>query len=325
MSTAFAMIQPDELDTMQRTASLLVASGYFTGRNEDRNTAIAQLATKILAGRELGYAPYTAVQGIHIIQGKPQISANLMAAAVKAHPRYDYRVLRMADTEVVIRFFENGQAIGDSSFSSEDAKRAGTQNIQKFPRNMLFARALSNGVRWFCPDVFYGNAVYVEGELGEAEAGEFTYIVVDRNTGEVVEPESAPTIPRLDDVEELPFDGASTATEEFNAIPSAPPAANGNGHKSNGTAKRAAQAQSQPADEKGKMHGILAQMSGGLDADAFRLFLARKWSDGKHTATSTMGADDVGLFTEWLEDVKRGRADVKLPDLRKEFQSAVPA
>ena len=137
--------------------------------------------------------------------------------------------------------------------------------------------------------------------------------------------ESAPTVSSLADVEELPFDGAPTATEEFNAIPSAPPVTNGNGHKSNGAAKRAAQAQSQPADEKGKMHGILAQMSGGLDADGFRHFLARKWSDGKHAATSTMGADDVGLFTEWLEDVKRGRADVKLPDLRKEFQSAVPA
>jgi hypothetical protein len=31
---------------------------------------------------------------------------------------------------------------------------------------MLFARAMSNGVKWFCPDVFNGNAVYVPEELG---------------------------------------------------------------------------------------------------------------------------------------------------------------
>lgn len=204
MSTALAVIQAEELDTMQRTAALLVASGYFTGRQEDRNTAIAQLATKIMAGKELGYGPYAAVNGIHIIQGKPQISANLMAAAVKAHPRYDYRVLKMDDEEVVIRFLEDGKAIGDSSFTAADAKRAGTQNTQKYPRNMLFARAISNGVRWYAPDVFYGNSVYVEGEIGGEEMDTPAYIVVDKATGEVIEP--APSINSLDDVDALPFD-----------------------------------------------------------------------------------------------------------------------
>jgi hypothetical protein len=31
---------------------------------------------------------------------------------------------------------------------------------------MLFARAMSNGVRWYCPDVTNGNAVYTPEELG---------------------------------------------------------------------------------------------------------------------------------------------------------------
>ena len=31
---------------------------------------------------------------------------------------------------------------------------------------MLFARAMSNGVRWFTPDAFNGNAVYTPEELG---------------------------------------------------------------------------------------------------------------------------------------------------------------
>lgn len=35
-----------------------------------------------------------------------------------------------------------------------------------YPQNMLFARAISSGVRRYCPDVFNGNLVYVPEELG---------------------------------------------------------------------------------------------------------------------------------------------------------------
>lgn len=216
-----------ELDEMQRTAAVLVSSGYFTASRDDRNTAIAQLATKIMAGRELGYGPYASVNGIHVIQGKPQVSANLMASAVKANLKYDYRVRKMGDTGVSIEFFEGGQSLGVSDFTADDAKRAGTQNMGKFPRNMMFARALSNGVRWYCPDVFNGQSVYVEGEIGEMEMEQPAYIVVDRVTGEVVEPvsptaaEPDPSVASLADVGEMAWDvddRPDAITEEFNAI-----------------------------------------------------------------------------------------------------------
>jgi hypothetical protein len=51
----------------------------------------------------------------------------------------------------------------------EDAKRAnltGKDNWTKYPRNMLFARALSNGQKWYAPDVFNGATVYTPDELG---------------------------------------------------------------------------------------------------------------------------------------------------------------
>lgn len=177
------------LDELQRMANMLAQSGYFEA-DRDRTTAIAQMATKILAGRELGYGPFAAVQGIHVIKGKPALSANLMAAAVKAHPRYDYKVRKMENDEVIIEFFESKESIGLSSFTTKDANAAGTQNLGKFARNMLFARAMSNGVRWYCPDVFYGNAVYTPEELGATVDGEGNvtspaYTVVNKTTGEV--------------------------------------------------------------------------------------------------------------------------------------------
>lgn len=169
MTTALAIIQPDELETIQRTGRMLAASGYFDGKGEGPQ-AVAMMATKILAGREIGIGPFAAVNGIHIIQGKPSIGANLLASAVKGSGRYDYRIREMTDKICRIEFLQKTQSgwesLGVSEFTAEEARKAGTKNMDKFPKNMLFARAMSNGVRFFVPDVFNGNAVYVPEELG---------------------------------------------------------------------------------------------------------------------------------------------------------------
>lgn len=199
MSTSLALIQPEELDTIQRTGKLLAASGYFDGKGESVQ-AIAMMATKILAGREIGIGPFAAVNGIHIISGKPSIGANLLASAVKGSGRYDYRVREMNEKICRIEFFQrNGdklESLGTSEFTAEEARRAGTKNMDKFPKNMLFARAMSNGVRFYVPDVFNGNAVYVPEELG-AEVNENGDIItveartVETSTGEIIEAPSA--------------------------------------------------------------------------------------------------------------------------------------
>jgi len=167
------------IDELARVAKMLSLSGYFEAKG-DSDVAIAQIATKILAGRELGYGPFASVNGIHVIKGKPAVSANLMAAAVKAHPNYDYRVRENNDQIVAIEFFQHGESLGTSQFSMKDAKAAGlTSDMwRKYARNMLFARAISNGVRWYCPDVFAGNAVYTPEELGDNDS-ESEYVVVE--------------------------------------------------------------------------------------------------------------------------------------------------
>jgi hypothetical protein len=155
------------IDDAARAAKAMALSGYFSDARE-----IPQAMVKIMAGHEMGFGPFASMNGIHVIKGKLGVGANLMAAAVKSNPRYDYRVRKMDDTTVVIEFFQDGESIGESSFTIADAKKAGTQNLDKFPRNMLFARAMSNGVRWFCPDVFAGNAVYTPDELGATVDGD---------------------------------------------------------------------------------------------------------------------------------------------------------
>jgi hypothetical protein len=156
---------PDDFREVMNIAKVFVESGFFKDA-----PSIAQAAVKIMAGRELGFGPFASMSGIHVIKGKAEPGANLLANMVKRSGRYDYRVKRIDATACEIEFYEQGRCVGLSTFTIEDARKAETQNIGKFPRNMLFARALSNGVKWYCPDVANGIAVYSQGELeGVAE------------------------------------------------------------------------------------------------------------------------------------------------------------
>jgi hypothetical protein len=124
----------------------------------------AQAIVKIQAGQEIGIPPFAAMSGIHIIQGKPTIGAGIMASIVKGSGKYDYRVVESTEKVCSIDFYQGKEKIGNSTFTIEDAKKALTKNLDKFPKNMLFARAMSNGVKWYTPDVFSG-PVYVPEEM----------------------------------------------------------------------------------------------------------------------------------------------------------------
>jgi hypothetical protein len=124
----------------------------------------AQAIVKIQAGQEIGIPPFAAMSGIHIIQGKPTIGAGIMASIVKGSGKYDYRVVESTEKVCSIDFYQGKEKIGNSTFTIDDAKKALTKNLDKFPKNMLFARAMSNGVKWYTPDVFSG-PVYVPEEM----------------------------------------------------------------------------------------------------------------------------------------------------------------
>lgn len=148
---------------LRSLGEVLARSGFF----QDTKDA-AQAIVKVLAGQEIGFGPVASMTGIYIVKGKVSLSANLMGAAVKRSGRYNYRVLELTDEAAEIEFYEDGKAIGRSRFTLDDAKKAGlntSDNWRKYPRNMLFARALSNGVKWYCPDVTGGPA-YTPDELG---------------------------------------------------------------------------------------------------------------------------------------------------------------
>ena len=165
---------------------------YKSGMFSDIKSA-QQAVVKIMAGAEMGISPFAAMSGIHIIQGKPTIGAGLMAARVKGFGKYDYKVLEHTDKVCSIEFGEKTpggiKSLGVSTFTIDDAKKAGTKNLERFPKNMLFARAMSNGVKWYTPDI-YESPVYVPEEM-EAVTEEATAEVVEqpKQTKRVLTPE----------------------------------------------------------------------------------------------------------------------------------------
>lgn len=184
-STDSSALAIRSLDDIKRISTIFIGSGMFKGdKSLSQAQQVYQAGVKIIAGVEFGIQPFAAMRGINIISGNAEMSANLMAAKVKKHPRYDYRVKQWDNDGCVITFFEipypgaprsEWDELGESSFTHEDAvtaQLAGGQNWRKFARNMYFARAISNGVRIYTPDVFYGAPVYVEGEIsGEFKPG----------------------------------------------------------------------------------------------------------------------------------------------------------
>jgi len=110
------------------------------------------------------------VIGIRVQAGRVSMDATLMAGCIKRSGLYDYKVAEHTISNCVLHFFENRELAGVSTFSMEDAKKAGLSGKdtwRAYPRNMLFARALSNGARWYCAGIF-GGSVYTHEELGYA-------------------------------------------------------------------------------------------------------------------------------------------------------------
>ena len=191
-----------DIDDLARVSKLLADSGYFTDARD-----AAQCGVKVLAGLEMGIGAFSSMSGIHVIKGKPSIGAGLMAAAVKRSGKYNYRVTKHTATECIIDFFERGEACGTSSFSMDDAKAAGlvnNDNWKRAPRNMLFARALSNGVRWYCPDVF-DVSTYVPEELGADvdDEGNLVRVLATAAPAPKVAIEPAPAAPATAPVESI--------------------------------------------------------------------------------------------------------------------------
>lgn len=188
MSTDIVAARPmsvpvgQEVDHLARIASNIHAAGIYTKTAKTPQAVFAML----LAARDLGIAPTSALAGgIHMVDGKPEVSANLQAQLLREYrgpegQRYDFKVLtapreRSKECHLLFRRRELGEPweeIGEEVFTMEDAQRAklaGKDVWTKYPKMMLLARCLSDGIASHCPETARGLRVYGEGEVGGQE------------------------------------------------------------------------------------------------------------------------------------------------------------
>lgn len=164
------VVSGDDLKVMLNLADVFAKSGRFTGEQN-----AAQALVKIQAGRELSISPVMAMTNIHIVNGRVTLGAGVISSLIKRSGKYDYKVIKLDDDGCILEFYQNGELMGEtpelsrSSFLKSDAEKAGLLGKdvwRKFPRNMYFSRAISNGARWFAGDVF-GGSIYTPEELGD--------------------------------------------------------------------------------------------------------------------------------------------------------------
>lgn len=148
-----------------------------------RNKPEAVLAC-ILAGHEAGISPMQALAKIHVIEGRPAMSAELMRALVLRHG-HELWIEEQSSTRVVVGGKRGGGTRETKvTWTLDDAKRAGLdqrQNWKKYPRAMLMARATAELCRAVFPDVLAGISHTIE-ELTDGDV-----IDVDYGPPEVVE------------------------------------------------------------------------------------------------------------------------------------------
>ncbi len=162
METLPKVVESKELALIKVGESLFKSGLFPNVKNPFGAYAIVQY------GAELGIGPMTALQTMAIISGKICMAGQMMLS-IALKNGVSYRILKDSDEECQVSFKRDTLEY-TSSFSIKEAKQAGIWRAQsgweKFPRDMLFWRAVTRGLRRVAPDVILG--LYAIEEIKDA-------------------------------------------------------------------------------------------------------------------------------------------------------------
>lgn len=154
-----------ELESAWKLAQALVTTRFLPSAIDTPAKAVAIW----LKGRELGLPFMLSMSSIHIIEGKPTASAELMRSLAFQRVRgFGMKVVQADDKACEIEFRREGSEPFTYRYAIEDAMRAGDASkntYRKHPGPMLVARCTAQGLRLYCPDATMG--VYAPEEFDE--------------------------------------------------------------------------------------------------------------------------------------------------------------
>jgi hypothetical protein len=147
------------VNDIQTMAVAVVKSQLFGMKTVEQATAL------MLIAQAEGYHPALAARDYHIIQGRPTLKAETMMARFQQQGgKVEWKTL--TDTEVTAVFSHPSGGSASITWTFEQAKKAnltGKDNWKNYPRAMLRARVVSEGIRTVYPGVVLG--VYTPEEV----------------------------------------------------------------------------------------------------------------------------------------------------------------
>jgi len=192
----------DEWAFLKEQAAMAVKSGLLP-----RAVDTAEKATIIaLKGREMGIPPMQAFSHIHVVDGKPTMSAELMLAQIYKHCHGAIiNYLSSDDKKCEIEATRPGHKMAKFAYTIDEARLAGLlnkHNWKSYPAAMLRARTIAIVARAVFPDAIHGVS-YTPEELGAETDDEGQVVVLppsspkpDAQSEQKPAAESAPAKPR---------------------------------------------------------------------------------------------------------------------------------
>ncbi len=128
------------------------------------------IAAAVMMGVEIGVHPMEALRSIYVVDGKPQLSAELM---LKLAMRNGVTIQWLTSDEKTAhaKFTRPGHPPHEERFTWADAERAGVASKdvwKRYAKSMLRARCVSMALRAWAPDAIGVAGFYAEGEIGDA-------------------------------------------------------------------------------------------------------------------------------------------------------------
>lgn len=154
----WSVMLPAVADLAQRIANTELVPAALRGKP-------AAVAAAVLAGREMHIGPMASLMHVHVVDGRPALSAEMSRALVQA-AGHRIHFAEMTTTRCVVQGRRRGEEdVTTVTWTMDDARRAGLEgrtNWRRYPRRMLAARATGELCRLLFADCLAGMPYVVE-------------------------------------------------------------------------------------------------------------------------------------------------------------------
>lgn len=150
-------------ESKKELAATLLRSGFLSPSFKTPEQVIAVM----LKGQELGIPAMEALNSIHVVNGKPAVSPQLMLSLARRSKELDDVKIEHTGDSCIVTITRKGQSPHTSHFGDQEARSLGLHtrdNYRKQAHSMYQWRALAANLRVTFPDIIGG--LYTPEEMG---------------------------------------------------------------------------------------------------------------------------------------------------------------